>query len=63
MTVSAKYGPWGMVAGASDGVGAAFTEGLAERGLNVVLLACREGVLSDVAEGISVRTWVVRKCA
>ena len=46
-----KYGPWALVAGASDGVGAAFAEGLAERGVNVVLLARRQAVLDQVAAG------------
>jgi hypothetical protein len=31
MTFAGTYGPWAVVAGASDGVGAAFAEGLAER--------------------------------
>jgi uncharacterized protein len=53
-----KYGPWAVVAGASDGVGAAFAEGLAERGLNVVLLARRQAVLDEVAAGIATRTGV-----
>ena len=48
MTFAEKYGPWALVAGASDGVGAAFAEGLAERGLNVVLVARRQAVLDDV---------------
>ncbi|BBZ11297.1 SDR family NAD(P)-dependent oxidoreductase [Mycobacterium branderi] len=56
MTFAGKYGPWALVAGASDGVGAAFAEGLAERGLNVVLVARRQAVLDDVAAGISSRT-------
>ncbi|MFZ0832129.1 MAG: SDR family NAD(P)-dependent oxidoreductase [Mycobacterium sp.] len=56
MTFAAKYGPWALVAGASDGVGAAFAEGLAERGLDVVLLARRHAVLEEVAAGISART-------
>ena len=50
MTFAAKYGPWALVAGASDGVGAAFAEGIAERGVNVVLLARRQAVLDDVAK-------------
>jgi short-subunit dehydrogenase len=58
MTFAAKYGPWALVAGASDGVGAAFAEGLAERGVNVVLLARRQGVLDEVAAGITERTGV-----
>ena len=56
MTFADKYGPWALVAGASDGVGAAFAEGLAERGVNVVLLARRQAVLDDVAAGIEART-------
>src|ERR1700759_5228388 len=58
MTFAAKYGPWALVAGASDGVGAAFAEGLAERGVNVVLLARRQAVLDEVAAGIAARTGV-----
>jgi short-subunit dehydrogenase len=51
-----KYGPWALVAGASDGVGAAFAEALAERGVNVVLLARRQALLDEVAAGITERT-------
>jgi short-subunit dehydrogenase len=49
---STKYGPWALIAGASDGVGAAFADALAARGLNVVLLARRQAVLDEVASGI-----------
>src|SRR5580693_1957097 len=58
VTFADKYGPWALVAGASDGVGAAFAEGLAERGLNVVLLARRQAVLDEVAAGIADRSGV-----
>jgi uncharacterized protein len=58
VTFAAKYGPWALVAGASDGVGAAFAEGIAERGVNVVLVARRQGVLDEVAAGIEARTGV-----
>ena len=58
MTFAEQYGPWALVAGASDGVGAAFAEGLAERGLNVALLARRQAMLDDVAAGIADRTGV-----
>jgi short-subunit dehydrogenase len=56
MTFAEKYGPWAVVAGASDGVGSAFAEGLAERGVNVVLLSRRQAVLDEVAAGIQERT-------
>jgi short-subunit dehydrogenase len=58
VTVATKYGPWALVAGASDGVGAAFAEGIAERGVNVVLVARRQGVLDEVAAGIADRSGV-----
>ena len=58
MTFATKYGPWALVAGASDGVGAAFAKGLAQRGVNVVLLARRQAVLDDVAAEIEAETSV-----
>lgn len=58
MTFAEKYGPWALVAGASDGVGAAFAEELAQRGVNVVLLARREAVLTELAARIAERTGV-----
>src|SRR6201996_729656 len=58
VTFAAKYGPWALVAGASDGLGAAFAQGLAERGVNVVLLSRRQAVLDRVAAEIETRTSV-----
>lgn len=64
MTFAARYGPWAVVAGASEGVGAAFAEELALRGLNVVLVARRHAVLEDVAAGVIARTGrETRTCA
>ena len=34
-----KYGPWALLVGGSEGVGAAMARKLAERGLNLVLVA------------------------
>ena len=51
-----KYGPWAIVVGASDGVGALFAERIASEGVNVVLVARRQHVLDEVAEGIQGRT-------
>jgi uncharacterized protein len=48
----ARYGPWAVVAGASDGVGAALARACAARGVHVVLLARRQAVLDDVAASI-----------
>ena len=53
---AAKYGPWGIVAGASDGCGSLFAERLAAQGLNVVLVARRQHLLDEVAAGIRRRT-------
>jgi uncharacterized protein len=47
-----RYGPWALVAGASEGLGAAFAEELARRGVHVALVARREGALREIADGI-----------
>jgi short-subunit dehydrogenase len=45
-----RYGPWALVAGASEGLGRAFAEGLAARGLHIVLVARRKKLLQSLAE-------------
>lgn len=47
-----KYGPWAVVAGASEGLGAAFAAALAARGLNLLLLARRGEALAEVAASL-----------
>jgi short-subunit dehydrogenase len=47
---AAKYGSWAVVAGASEGLGAAFAAALAARGLNLLLLARRADQLEGVAK-------------
>jgi short-subunit dehydrogenase len=47
------YGPWALVAGASEGLGAAFAQALAGRGLNLVLVARRSELLEQVASRLS----------
>jgi short-subunit dehydrogenase len=44
-----RYGPWAVVAGGSDGTGAAFTRQLAERGLDVAIVARRAPLLEELA--------------
>ena len=47
-----KYGPWGIVAGASEGLGAAFAAQLAARGLNVLAIARRQDKLKALTSGL-----------
>ena len=47
-----RYGPWALVAGASDGIGASFASALAARGLDVVLVARRQAALEQLAAEI-----------
>jgi short-subunit dehydrogenase len=46
---ASKYGPWAIVAGASEGLGAAFAQALARRGCNLLLLARRDDLLRSLA--------------
>lgn len=58
----ARYGPWALVAGASEGIGAAFADQLAARGLNVLLVARREGPLEALAERLRADRGVEVRC-
>lgn len=48
----ARFGPWAVVAGGSDGIGAAFGEVLARRGFDVVLIGRSEAKLAGQVERI-----------
>ncbi|MGV0815539.1 SDR family NAD(P)-dependent oxidoreductase [Mycolicibacterium boenickei] len=50
MTDLAKYGPWAVIAGGSEGVGAEFARQLAGAGFNLVLIARKPGPLTDTAD-------------
>lgn len=49
---ASRYGKWAVVAGASEGLGAAFADDLADRGMNLVLVARRANLLEETAEAI-----------
>jgi short-subunit dehydrogenase len=57
-----RFGPWAVIAGGSDGIGAAFATEAARRGLNVALIARRAKPLEALAQklaqefGIETRT-------
>ncbi|MEU7829938.1 SDR family NAD(P)-dependent oxidoreductase [Nonomuraea sp. NPDC052129] len=59
MRFAQKYGKWAVIAGASEGIGAAFAGALAERGLNLVLVARRPEPLSELSTQLGVQTITV----
>lgn len=50
-----KYGPWALVAGASVGLGAAFASELAQKGVNVALIARKPGPLGELSADLQRR--------
>ncbi|WP_037812281.1 SDR family NAD(P)-dependent oxidoreductase [Amycolatopsis nivea] len=55
MNTHEKYGPWAVVAGGSEGVGAAFAHQLAEAGINLVLIARKPEPLAETAAAVEAR--------
>jgi short-subunit dehydrogenase len=58
MIDAGKYGPWAMVAGGSEGIGACIAAELAAAGINLVLIARKAGPLNEVAADLRARTGV-----
>jgi short-subunit dehydrogenase len=61
MIDAATYGPWAVIAGGSEGVGASFAHQLADAGINLVLIARKPGPLTETAaavraQGVQVRS-------
>ena len=58
-----KYGSWAVVTGCTDGIGKAYAEALAKRGLNIVLISRTLSKLEDLAkeleEKYSIHTKVI----
>jgi short-subunit dehydrogenase len=52
MNFSEHYGPWAVIAGASEGTGRAFAKQVAAKGINCILIARREGPLTALADEI-----------
>ena len=51
----ARYGPWALIAGASEGIGREFATQLAQRGLKLVLIARRTEPLEELAHMLRTR--------
>jgi uncharacterized protein len=56
MSFAESYGPWAVVAGASEGTGRAFARSIAANGVSCVLIARREGSLEALAKEIRSET-------
>ena len=54
-----RYGPWAVVAGASEGVGASVARLLGDKGVGVVLVARRQHALDAVAATVDGETRTV----
>lgn len=52
-TLLSRYGPWAIVAGASEGLGAAYAHYLANQGFHLILMARRETLLETLALDLS----------
>jgi short-subunit dehydrogenase len=60
--LSERYGGWGVVTGASAGIGAEFARALAREGLSVVLAARREDRLKELATELEREHGVETRC-
>ncbi len=57
-----RYGAWALVAGASEGLGAAYARALAARGMDLVLVARRKEPLEVFAGEIRAEYGVEARC-
>ena len=55
---SKKYGPWAVIAGGSEGIGACIARQLAKSGINLILVARKVEPLETVAASIRSETSV-----
>ena len=54
--LKARYGPWALIAGASEGVGSSAARLLAEAGINVVLVGRRQAALDELGASLPADT-------
>lgn len=57
-----RYGPWALIAGASEGIGRSFAEQLAAAGINLILLSRNSALLDELARDIRVTHRVEVEC-
>lgn len=53
-----RYGPWAIIAGASEGLGAAYARYLSSVGFNLILIARRKSLLDAIAQELQVENQV-----
>lgn len=53
MNLKEKYGDWGIILGATEGIGKAFCEAIAEGGMNVVMVGRRAEKLEELGKEIA----------
>jgi uncharacterized protein len=57
-----QYGKWAVIAGASEGLGAAYAEALAARGLDLILVARRSQLMDSLSSMLSQKYKVNVRC-
>lgn len=62
MALKEKYGDLALIAGASEGIGAAYARQLAAQGINLVLIARKKEQLARYASELSTRYGIEVKC-
>jgi short-subunit dehydrogenase len=59
---SERYGAWALIAGASEGLGAAFAQALSKHGVNLILVARRKEPLEALAEEVRSTSGMEVRC-